>query len=208
MCGTVRYRPANRQLLCVKWWLVPNMGRVSVIVLTYMSALLFALALPVCDALAQQSRQRLERVGEIGFGTDFEDARSSSDALVGLSYSTGDRRVLKTLAQTKVALFGTSFNLTYLFGTGERLTRVFGSVANVLDLDKKTCLTRGAHLFAESVRQYGSPDIDRSGQDEREWRFNFGDGRWIRLRYYFGGVLGRCGIVIDSVTPEGQNDRT
>ena len=208
MCGTVRYRPANRQLLCVNWWLVPNMGRVGVIVLTYMPALLFAMALPMSDALAQQSRQRLERVGEIGFGTGFEDARSSSDALVGLSYSTGDRRVLKTLAQTKVALFGTSFNLTYVFGTGERLTRVFGSVANVLDLDKKTCLTRGANLFAESVWQYGSPDIDRSGQDEREWRFNFGDGRWIRLRYYFGGVLGRCGIVLDSVTPEGHNDRT
>ena len=77
MCGTVRYRPANRQLLCVKWWLVPNMGRVGVIVLTYMPALLFALALPMSDALAQQSRQRLERVGEIGFGTGFEDARSS-----------------------------------------------------------------------------------------------------------------------------------
>jgi hypothetical protein len=184
------------------------MGRVGVIALTYMLAMLFALALPVCDALAQQSRQRLERVGEIGFGTDFEDARSSSDALIGLSYTTGDRRVLRTLAQTKVALFGTSFNLTYVFGTGERLTRVFGSVANVLDLDKKTCLARGADLFAASVRQYGSPDVDRSGQDEREWRFNFGDGRWIRLRYYFGGVLGRCGIVLDSVTPEGQNDRT
>jgi hypothetical protein len=184
------------------------MGRVGVVALSYLPALFFALALPVSDALAQQSRQKLERVGEIGFGTDFEDARSSSDALVGLSYATGDRRALKTLAQTKVALLGTSFNLTYVFGTGERLTRVFGSVANALNLDQKSCLAQGADLFAASVRQYGSPDVDRKGQYEREWRFNFGDGRWIRLRYYFGGVLGKCGIVIDSVTPEGQNDRT
>ena len=184
------------------------MGRVGVIALTCTLALFFALALPMCDALSQQSRQHLERVGEIGFGTDFEDARTSSDALVGLPYATGDRRALRTLAQTKVALFGASFNLTYVFGSGERLTRVFGSVANVLDLDKKACLVQGANVFATSVRQYGSPDVDRSGSDEREWRFNFADGRWIRLRYFFGGVLGKCGIVIDSVTPEGQNDRT
>lgn len=184
------------------------MGRVGVVALTYMPALIFALVLPNYGALAQQPRHKLERVGEIGFGTHFEDARSGSDALVGLPYATGDRRALKTLAQTKVSLFGTSFNLTYVFGTGERLTRVFGSVAHALDMDKKTCLAHGANLFAASVRQYGSPDVDRSGQDGREWRFNFGDGRWIRLRYYFGGVLGKCGIVIDSVTPEGQNDRT
>ena len=184
------------------------MCRVGVLALTYMPALFFTLAFPLTDVAAQQSRQRLERVGEIGFGTYFEDARTGSDALVGLSYTTGDRRALKTLGQTKVALFGTSFNLTYVFGTGERLTRVFGSVANALDLDKKTCLARGADLFAASVRQYGSPDLDRSGQNEREWRFNFADGRSIRLRYYYGGVLGKCGIVIDSVTPEGQNDRT
>ncbi len=184
------------------------MGRVGIVALTYILAFVFAFMLPVCDALAQQSRQKLERVGEIGFGTNFEDARTGSDALVGLSYATGDRRALKTLAQTKVSLFGNSFNLTYVFGTGERLTRVFGSVAHALDLDKKTCLAQGANVFAASVRQYGSPDVDRSGQDDREWRFNFGDGRWIRLRYYYGGVLGKCGIVIDSVTPEGQNDRT
>jgi hypothetical protein len=184
------------------------MGRVGIVALTYMPALVFVLAFPICDALGQQSRQKLERVGEIGFGTDFEDARTSSDALVGLSYATGDRRALKTLAQTKVALFGTSFNLTYVFGAGERLTRVFGSIANALDFDKKTCLAHGADLFAASVRQYGSPDSDRRGADEREWRFSFSDGRWIRLKYYFGGVLGKCGIVLDSVTPEGQNDRT
>ena len=184
------------------------MCRVGVIALNFMPALFFTLALPVCDAHAQQSRQRLERVGEIGFGTYFEDARNGSDALVGLSYTTGDRRALRTLAQTKVALLGSAFNLTYVFGSGERLTRVFGSVANALDLDRKSCLARGADLFAASVRQYGSPDFDRGGQDEREWRFNFGDGRWIRLKYYFGGVLGKCGIVLDSVTPEGQNDRT
>lgn len=184
------------------------MSRVGIVALSYSLAVFLALAFPLCDALAQQSRQKLERVGEIGFGMNFEDARSSSDALVGLSYATGDRRALKTLAQTKVALFGTSFNLTYVFGTGERLTRVFGSVTHALDLDKTNCIAQGANVFAASVRQYGSPDIDRKAQDGREWRFNFGDGRWIRLRYYFGGVLGKCGIVIDSVTPEGQNDRT
>ncbi len=105
-------------------------------------------------------------------------------------------------------MFDTAFNLTYVFGVGDRLTRVFGSVVNVLDLDKKACLTHGANLFAASVRQYGNPDIDKSGQDKREWRFNFADGRWIRLRYYFGGVLDKCSILLDSVTPEGQNDRS
>ena len=181
---------------------------VSVTALRGVSLLFLVAVLPLCDAVAQQSRQRLERVGEIGFGTFFEDARNGSDALVGLSYTTGDRRVLRTLAQTRVALFGSSFNLTYVFGAGERLTRVFGSMANALELDKKACLTRGADLFAASVRQYGSPDLDKRGQDEREWHFNFADGRWIRLKYYYGGVLGKCGIVLDSVTPEGHNDRT
>jgi hypothetical protein len=184
------------------------MSRVGRVALTCTPVLFLVIALSICDVLAQQLRQRLDRVGEIGFGTHFEDARIGSDALVGLSYTTGDRRVLKTLAQTKVALFGTSFNLTYVFGTGERLTRVFGSIANALDFDKKTCLAHGADLYAASVRQYGSPDSDRRGPDEREWRFSFSDGRWIRLKYYFGGVLGKCGIVLDSVTPEGQNDRT
>ena len=182
-------------------------SRAGVVTLTSLLVLTFTPAFTVRDAIAQQSRQRLERVGEIGFGTLFEDARIGSDVLVGLSYTTGDRRVLRTLAQTKNALFGTSFNLTYVFGAGDRLTRVFGSVANALDLDKGTCLTKGADLFAASVLQYGSPDLDKSGQDEREWRFDFADGRWIRLKYYFGGILGRCGIILDSVTPEGRKDR-
>jgi len=160
------------------------------------------------DAAAQQARQRLVRIGDIAFGTPFEDARETADARVGLPYATGDRRSLKTLAQTKVALFDTAFNLTYVFGNEDRLTRVFGSVVRAMDLDKPTCVASGANLFATTVRQYGSPDVDRRGQFEREWRFNFADGRWIRLRYYFGGVLNACNIVIESVTPEGQNDRS
>ena len=170
--------------------------------------LVSALVLLSFDAVAQQSRQRLQRVGDIAFGIPFDDARETSDALVGVRFTTGDRRALKTLAQTKVALFETAFNLTYVFGTGDRLTRVFGSVVRAMDMDKKACLENGANLFAASVRQYGSPDSDRSGQYEREWRFNFADGRWIRLRYYFGGVLGACNIVVDSVTPEGKNDHS
>jgi hypothetical protein len=168
----------------------------------------FALVLFCFDAAAQQSRQRLIRVGEIAFGTPFDDARESSDTFVGNGYVTGDRRVLKTLAQTKVAMFGTAFNLTYVFGTGNRLTRVFGSVVRTMDRDKKACGASGADLFAATVHQYGSPDVDRRAENGREWRFDFADGRWIRFRYYFGGVLGACNIILDSVTPEGKNDRS
>ena len=166
-----------------------------------------AIALSALDASAQQSRQRLARVGDIAFALPFEDARSSADAFDGLPYTTRDKRVLKTLTQTKIAMFGAPFNLTYVFGADDRLTRVFGSFANVMELDRKTCLSHGANVFAASVRQYGNPDADKSEQDGREWRFNFADGRWIRLRYYFGGIVGKCNILLDSVTPEGQNDR-
>jgi hypothetical protein len=169
---------------------------------------LFALVLSAFDGAAEQSRQRLIRVGDIAFGTSFDDARETADARVGNHYATGDKRLLKTLAQTKVAVFGTSFNLTYVFGTGDRLTRVFGSVVRSLDKDKKNCLASGADVFAATVHQYGSPDFDRRIDDGREWRFNFADGRWVRFRYYFGGVLGACNIVLDSATPEGQNDRS
>jgi hypothetical protein len=175
---------------------------------TYGLLLIFAFALHSFEAFAQQSRQRLQRVGDIAFGLAFEDARETADAIVGVSYTTGDRRVLKTLAQTRVALFDSAFNLTYVFGTDDRLTRVFGSVVRAMDLDKKTCVENGAKVFAASVRQYGSPDVDKSGRYEREWRFKFADGRWIRLRYYFGGVLNACNIILDSVTPEGQNDHS
>jgi len=160
------------------------------------------------DSFAQQPRQKLQRIGDIAFGVSFDDARETSDAAIGVPFATGDRRRLKTLAQTKVALFDTSFNLTYIFGDGDRLTRVFGSVVRAMDLNRTACLANGASLFAASVRQYGSPDSDRNGQLEREWRFNFADGRWIRLRYYFGGVLNACNIIVESSTPEGQNDHS
>lgn len=173
-----------------------------------MLGLVLLTALAASDSVAQQSRQRLQRVGDIAFGVSFEDARETADARVGLPYATGDRRNLKTLAQTNVALFDTAFNLTYVFGAGDRLTRVFGSVVRAMDFDKGACLANGANLFAATVRQYGSPDSDRYGQVEREWRFKFSDGRWIRLRYYFGGVLNACNIVVESSTPEGQNDHS
>ena len=179
-----------------------------VVLATNTLLLICAMALHSFDAAAQQLRQRLQRVGDIAFGIPFDDAREASDALAGVGFMTGDRRVLKTLAQTKVALFDTAFNLTYVFGAGDRLTRVFGSVVRAMDMDKKACLENGAKVFAASVRQYGSPDSDKSGQYERVWRFNFADGRWIRLRYYFGGVLNACNIIVDSVTPEGQNDHS
>lgn len=167
---------------------------------------LFAAMLYPFDAFSQQSRQRLQRVGDIAFGASFDDARETADARVGLPYATGDRRTLKTLAQTRVALFDTAFNLTYVFGYGDRLTRVFGSMVRSMDLDKQECLSSGANVFAATVREYGSPDSSRAGHLEREWRFNFADGRWIRLRYYFGGVLSACNIIVESSTPEGQND--
>jgi hypothetical protein len=169
---------------------------------------IFASVLFAFDALSQQSRQRLQRVGDIAFGVSFDDARETADARVGLPVATGDRRMLKTLAQTRVALFDATFNLTYVFGDGNRLTRVFGSMARAMDLDRQGCVANGASLFASTVRLYGSPDVDRSGQSEREWRFNFADGRWIRLKYYFGGVLGACNIVVESSTPEGKNDHS
>jgi len=175
-------------------------------ILTLLSVL--ALGWPPDKAGAQQSRQRLPRVGDIGFGISYDDARETADARVGIPYTTGDKRSLRTLAQTKVPLFDTSFNLTYVFGSGERLTRVFGSVVRAMDMDRKTCVTQGSNLFATTVRLYGSPDIDRNGQFEREWRFNFADGRWIRLHYYFGGVLNACNIIVESSTPEGQNDHS
>jgi hypothetical protein len=184
------------------------MRRKCVLSITGGLTIVFALGLTALDLAAQQSRQRLQRVGDIAFGTAYEDARETSDARVGVGYTTGDKRVLKTLGQTKVALFDTAFNLTYVFGTGDRLTRVFGSVVRAMDQDKKTCLGNGANLFAATVRNFGSPDVDLVGQDAREWRFNFSDGRWIRFRYYFGGVLNACNIILDSVTPEGLNDHS
>ena len=179
-----------------------------VVSFAYGPLLISALALFSFDAVAQQSRQKLQRVGDIAFGIPFEDARETADALAGVKFTTGDHRVLKTLAQTNVAMFDAAFNLTYVFGADDRLTRVFGSVVRAMDLNKSACLEIGAKVFAASVRQYGSPDSDRSRQYEREWRFNFADGRSIRLRYYFGGVLNACNIIVDSVTPEGRNDRS
>src|SRR5262245_25189983 len=177
------------------------------------SRIIFALMLlsglaPILDGSAQPHRQKLQRVGDIAFGVSFEDARGTADAQIGVAFATGDRRRLKTLAQTKVALFDAAFNLTYVFGDGDRLTRVFGSVVRAMDFGRDACLANGANLFAASVRQYGSPDLDRSGQFEREWRFNFADGRWIRLRYYFGGILNACNIIVESSTPEGQKDHS
>src|SRR5712691_1765991 len=183
------------------------MSRKSVIAAANGLLFVVAFALPALDAIAQPSRQRLGRVGDIAFGTSFEDAKIASDAFAGLPYTTGDRRVLKTLAQHKVAVFDTAFNLTYVFGQDDRLTRVFGSYPNMLNLDKKACAANAADLFAASVRQYGSPDIDKSESDGREWRFNFADGRWIRFKYVFGGVLDKGSITLDSMTPEGRNDR-
>jgi hypothetical protein len=166
-----------------------------------------AFALSAFDTFAAPARQRLGRVGDIAFGTSFDDAKSASDVLAGLPYTTGDHRVLKTLTQHKASVFDATFNLTYVFGENERLTRVFGSHSGMLSLDRKTCAALGSDLFAASVRQFGSPDYDRTERDGREWRFDFADGRWIKLRYMFGGVLDRCSITLDSVTPEGKHDR-
>jgi hypothetical protein len=166
-----------------------------------------AFALSAFDTFAAPARQRLGRIGDIAFGTSFDDAKSASDVLAGLPYTTGDRRVLRTLTQHKASAFDTTFNFTYVFGEGDRLTLVFGSHPSMLNLDRKTCAAVGADLFAASVRQFGSPDHDRNERDGREWRFDFADGRWLKLRYMFGGVLDRCSITLDSVTPEGKNDR-
>src|SRR5262249_29651746 len=99
------------------------------------AALLFSL-----NALGQQPRQRLVRVGDIAFGVTFQNARETSDANVGLAVATGDHRQLKTLAQTNVGLLGIPFNLTYVFGGEERLTRVFGSHVRAMDLSRTACL--------------------------------------------------------------------
>lgn len=169
-------------------------------------ALVCAMTLVFQEASSQQSRQHLQRVGDIAFGTSFADARENSDALIGIGYATWDRRVLKTLGQTRVTLFGTAFNLTYVFGRDDRLTRVFGSVMRVMVFDKSACLEKGADLYAATVREFGSPDADKPMLSGRAWRFDFADGRSIRLRYYFGGILDTCSIMLDSTTPEGRDD--
>jgi hypothetical protein len=183
------------------------MRRNHVIAAAHGLLIILALAIAALDAFAEPLRQRLGRVGDIAFGTTYEDAKIGSEALDGLAYITGDRRVLKTLTQHKTTVFDTTFNLTYVFGQDDRLTRVFGSHPNMLTLDRNACAAHSADLFAASVRQYGSPDLDKSERDSREWRFNFADGRWIKLKFVFGGILDKCSITLDSTTPDGQSDR-
>src|SRR5262245_7371649 len=132
------------------------------------AGLLVFLSTASLDAIAQQTRQRLTRVGDIAFHLPYDEARSSADAFDGMPYTTRDKRMLKTLTQGKVAMFGAPFNLTYVFGKDDKLTRVFGSFANAIEMDRKSCLLHGGNLFAASVRQYGSPDSDRGEQDGRE----------------------------------------
>jgi len=169
---------------------------------------LIGAALHAAGAAAQQPRGRLVRIGDIAFGALFEDARESSDASVGLRIATGDRRELKTLAQTNVALFGAAFNLTYVFGDQDRLTRVFGSHVRAMDLSRGDCRARGADLFAASVHEFGAPDIDRSQESGREWQFAFSDRRALRFKFQFGGVLQSCSIIVEAFTAEGRNDRS
>jgi hypothetical protein len=177
------------------------------------------LAVAWTGAEAQQSRDRLDLVNGVRFGSTLEEAKNvlGPKAKVGDVLRGGDApRNVPNLSIGDTPMFGIPFDLSYDFASGGRLTSVVAlpSGTGVVAIkETKSCHGVGDRVLQGIVDMYGQPTknvLDQKGLGQGPFRhvqFDFKDGSGIRLEYGLEKMISvYCAVSLYYWSSRGKSD--
>ena len=160
---------------------------------------LLLLALSASPVSAQQTRDKLDGVAGLSFGSSLEDAEKRPGMKRERGQLTDGRDV--NVLTSLVPLFGIQFSAAFVFGDADRLSRVNFNTFYYVGFQ---CVQFGKPVFAQLVAAHGQPDRDVIDKRlVRQLVMTFKDGGEIRASYH-SHPTANCKLGISYASAQGR----